>query len=242
MIKKNLDLFSGILQPSTDPEIIDTVLNFNVRDPHNWIVSYSAKELSDDTNFHTFLSFQDSAAGFSFLDIYDSETILPKDAIFTIYNEVHKQQAIALFKFFYYARNVSILQALGAWARQNINPYMFVYSYYVAFVHKDETSDLILPPIYEVFPNYFFYEGIIRKAQIYNQQLQFQSGNKCEYLQLYYISIFDIISSLVIDFFYHASHKCVNLKRRGVRSVGFKFTLSLLVFMMTSMFWIINNN
>ncbi|KAG5889586.1 hypothetical protein JTB14_010218 [Gonioctena quinquepunctata] len=94
---------------------------------------------------------------------------LAKGAIFSIYDQRHLEQAVALFKMFYYAKNFEIFHKTAVWARMNVNEGMFVYCLYVAVVHRADTKGIMLPPIYEVTPHLFFGTDVINKAQYYKQ-------------------------------------------------------------------------
>lgn len=97
---------------------------------------------------------------------------LPKGSIFSITDYQHLQQAIALFKMFYYAKDFDSFYKTAVWARMHVNEGMFVYSFTVAVTHRPDTWGLVLPPIYEILPNYFFNSEFIYKAQYYKQIYQ----------------------------------------------------------------------
>ncbi|KAG5899980.1 hypothetical protein JTB14_034549 [Gonioctena quinquepunctata] len=94
---------------------------------------------------------------------------LAKGAIFSITEERHLPQAVALFKMLYYAKDYETFYKTAVWARVNVNEGLFVYSFYVAVVHRADTKGIMLPPIYEVTPNMFFGADVIQEAQYYKQ-------------------------------------------------------------------------
>lgn len=101
---------------------------------------------------------------------YYREGLLPRGEIFSEFFEPQLKQAIALFKLFYYAKDFDTFYKTAAWARNNVNEGMFLYSLSVAIVHRPDTYRIIMPPIYEIYPYYFFNGEVIQKAQQYKQQ------------------------------------------------------------------------
>lgn len=81
--------------------------------------------------------------------------LLPRGAVFTIFNDRHRQQAVALFDVLYYANNWDSFYKIACWAREYVNEAMFVYVMHVAVMHRADTKHFMLPPIYEIYPNYF---------------------------------------------------------------------------------------
>ncbi|XP_031620301.1 larval serum protein 2-like [Contarinia nasturtii] len=96
--------------------------------------------------------------------------LMPFNELFSIYNEQHRRQAIALFHVFYYAKDWDTFYKTLLWARYNVNPGLFVYSLHVAIVHRTDFAKLQLPAIYEIFPHYFFSFDVIQRAQLMKQQ------------------------------------------------------------------------
>ncbi|XP_017775586.1 PREDICTED: allergen Cr-PI-like [Nicrophorus vespilloides] len=104
-----------------------------------------------------------------FWQFYQEEDFLKQDEIFSVFHPEHLKQAIALFKVFYYAKDFATFYNSAVWARQHVNPGMFVYALSVAVFHCQHTEGIILPPIYEIFPHYFFTSEVITKAKQYKQ-------------------------------------------------------------------------
>ncbi|GJQ73639.1 hypothetical protein Trydic_g13982 [Trypoxylus dichotomus] len=109
-------------------------------------------------------SYQNSQAVREFWDL-NRLGFLPKDDVFSIFNERHRREAISLFKILYYAKDLDTLYRTACWARLFMNGGLFVYSLSVALVHRPDTYMINLPPIYEIYPNYFYNVDVIRKAQ-----------------------------------------------------------------------------
>ncbi|XP_074035941.1 hexamerin 70a-like [Leptinotarsa decemlineata] len=94
---------------------------------------------------------------------------LAKGAIFSIFEVNHLQQAIALSRLLFFAKDYEIFYKTASWARQNVNEGLFVYSLYVAVVHRSDTKEVMLPPLYEITPHLFFSADVINKAKYYKQ-------------------------------------------------------------------------
>jgi hypothetical protein len=82
--------------------------------------------------------------------------LLPRGEVFSVFYEEHLQQAIALYKLFYYAKDFETFYNTAVWARQHVNEGVYLYALSVAIVHRPDTYGIVLPPIYEVYPYYFY--------------------------------------------------------------------------------------
>ncbi|KRT83389.1 hypothetical protein AMK59_4478 [Oryctes borbonicus] len=103
-----------------------------------------------------------------FMKIYH-HTMVPKGHMFSLFDYQHLKQAITLFKMFYYAKDFDTFFNTAVWAREYVNEYLFIYSFTVALIHRPDTFGFVIPPIYDVFPYYFFNSDVIYKAQYYKQ-------------------------------------------------------------------------
>nr|CAI5822899.1 unnamed protein product [Callosobruchus analis] len=88
----------------------------------------------------------------------DFTGLLPIEAVFTPFYESHLEEAIALFRLFFYAKDWDTFYKTLAWARTQVNSQMLIYALYLAVDHRKDCKNLVLPPIYEVNP-YFFAAG-----------------------------------------------------------------------------------
>ncbi|GBP03148.1 Arylphorin subunit A4 [Eumeta japonica] len=79
--------------------------------------------------------------------------------------QTHLKQAYGLFNFFYYAKNFEVFQRNVAFARLHCNEGMFVYALTLAVIHRHDCQGLILPSIYEIFPQYFFNSKFVYEAE-----------------------------------------------------------------------------
>ncbi|XP_017770758.1 PREDICTED: allergen Cr-PI-like [Nicrophorus vespilloides] len=110
-----------------------------------------------------------------FWQYYNEEDFLKQDEIFSVFHPEHLKQAVALFKVFFYAKDFATFYKCAVWARQHVNPGMFVYALSVAVFHCKHTEGIILPPIYEIFPHYFFTSEVITKAKQYKEEMKKKS-------------------------------------------------------------------
>ncbi|CAH0563933.1 unnamed protein product [Brassicogethes aeneus] len=115
------------------------------------------------------LSFGPSKVFDQFWEHYEYNDLLPKGDIFSVFNYDHLQQVKMLFKMFYHASDFTTFHNFAVWCRQNINEGLFLYTISVAIVHRPDTYGIIIPPIYEIYPFYFFDVGVINEAQKYKQ-------------------------------------------------------------------------
>jgi hypothetical protein len=96
--------------------------------------------------------------------------LLPRGQVFSIFYQEQLQQAIALYRLFYYAKDYQTFYNTAVWARQHVNEGVYLYSLSVAIVHRPDTYGIVLPPIYEVYPYYFYNNEVIQQAYRYKQQ------------------------------------------------------------------------
>ncbi|RZC33552.1 Hemocyanin C domain containing protein [Asbolus verrucosus] len=109
--------------------------------------------------------------------------LLPRGEIFSVFYEEHLQQAIALYRVFYYANDYDTFYKAAVWARQHVNEGVYLYALSVAIVHRPDTYGIVLPPIYEVYPHYFYNNEVIQEAYRYKQQYYGQGYGQQEQQQ-----------------------------------------------------------
>ncbi|XP_037927947.1 arylphorin subunit A4-like [Teleopsis dalmanni] len=100
-----------------------------------------------------------------FYEAYKYGALLPKGEFFGAFAKTHHKQAWGLFNFFYYAKDWETFMHNVAWARIHVNEGMFVYALTLAVIHRPDFEGLILPMIYEIFPQYFFNSKFIYEAE-----------------------------------------------------------------------------
>lgn len=95
---------------------------------------------------------------------------MARGEIFSIFYKEQERQAEALFRLFYDAIDYDTFYRTAAWARQNLNEGLFLYAFSVALAFRPDTDKFTVPPIYEIYPNYFFNEDVIQRAYYYKQR------------------------------------------------------------------------
>ncbi|CAD7005954.1 unnamed protein product [Ceratitis capitata] len=100
-----------------------------------------------------------------FYEAYKYGVLLPRGEFFGALVKTHYRQAYGLFNFFYYAKDWETFQQNVAWARIHVNEGMFVYALTLAVIHRDDFKGLMLPTIYEIFPQYFLNSKLIYAAE-----------------------------------------------------------------------------
>lgn len=105
--------------------------------------------------------FQDKKAVEEFLYMYRAG-MLPKYFTFSIFYDNLRVEAIALYKLFFFAKDFETFYKTAAWARVHLNEGVFLYSYYIAVLQRNDCEGFVLPAPYEVYPELF-----TNKAQVY---------------------------------------------------------------------------
>ncbi|XP_018573822.1 hexamerin-like [Anoplophora glabripennis] len=148
--KKVLQLFSHINQPSHHREHVEIAKTFTIGEN---VDHYKKPEVIKE--FVRYLKYKN---------------ILHRGEVFSVFNIEHLEQAIALFKVLYHANDFETFYKTAVWARQHVNEGMFLYATSVAIVHRQDTQGIILPPIHEVYPHYFFNSEVIHEAYRHKQE------------------------------------------------------------------------
>jgi hypothetical protein len=73
-------------------------------------------------------------------------------------------------------RNVDDLVSMCAACRERVNPYLFNYALSVALLHRPDTRNLRIPPLFESFPDKFVDGAIFNKAR--QESEIFPSGSR----------------------------------------------------------------
>lgn len=133
-----------------------------------------AKDYSIEENI---ASYRDPQVVKTFLKYY-REGYLPRGEIFSEFYPHKLKQAKALFELLYEAKDYDTFYKTAVWARNNMNEGLFLYSFSVAVIHRPDTYGIILPPIYELYPYYFFNAEVIEKAQQYKQQYYYRHSHE----------------------------------------------------------------
>lgn len=95
---------------------------------------------------------------------------LPKNHVFSIFYEKQKDEAVALFHLFYYAKDFETFYKTAAFARVYLNEGQFLYAYYIAVIHRTDTFGIVLPAPYELYPEFFLNTDVYDR--VYRAKMQ----------------------------------------------------------------------
>lgn len=154
--KAILDLFQHVHQRDIYTEYKETTDKMHVKEFFTLEYDYKNKFTNVD-------------AVLEFVNLYRLG-MLPRGELFSIMNETHRRQVIALFHLFYYAKDWESFYKAASFARLNINEGMFIYALTVAVMNRKDMVGIVLPAPYEVYPFYFFNYDVVQKAQQYKMQ------------------------------------------------------------------------
>jgi hypothetical protein len=96
--------------------------------------------------------------------------ILGLNEVFSVMDYEHRDEVVALFHVFYYAKDWETFYKTMVWARFHVNEGMFIYALTVAVLHRADMVGIVLPAPYEIYPYYFFNSEVIQRAQNYKMQ------------------------------------------------------------------------
>merc|ERR1712212_1166126 len=124
------------------------------------------KQLAEsfDPEADTSLYSDDGAAVHTLMVEMRDHRILEKEHWFSLFNERHRQEALMLFDIFIHCKSWNRPVSNAAYFRERMNSGEFVYALYVAVIHSELGSHIVLPPLYEVTPHMFTNSEIIQKA------------------------------------------------------------------------------
>lgn len=99
------------------------------------------------------------------LDLIRSNRVLGRNDVYSLTDEVIVRQQFGLHRLLVRCRDIQTLQRLVIYARQNVNPILFVNSLISALQDRLDTQQLIIPAIYEILPKTYNVEGNIRMGE-----------------------------------------------------------------------------
>lgn len=69
--------------------------------------------------------------------------------------------------------------AISVYCRDSMNPFLFIYAFSVAILHRPDTRTLRIPPLFEVFPEKFCDSSIF--ARVKEESNIFSVGSRVKY-------------------------------------------------------------
>ncbi|XP_031829750.1 hexamerin 70c [Nomia melanderi] len=109
--------------------------------------------------------YKDKYAAQKFIWWYKQGSLLSRDAIFSMYNQEQLYEMQQLFELLYSAKDFQTFYKTACWARLNLNNGVFVSAFTVAVMYREDCKYMILPAIYEIYPNLFYSSNVIQDAQ-----------------------------------------------------------------------------
>ncbi|XP_077289151.1 arylphorin subunit alpha-like [Arctopsyche grandis] len=111
---------------------------------------------------------------------------VPKFKLFSLTFDKHRDEAVALFNVFYYAKDFETFYKTACWAREFMNQGVFVYSFTVAVLHREDCHGFVLPAPYEIYPFYFVSSDVLAKANYIKQQGYVQDPKLAEFYGIHF--------------------------------------------------------
>lgn len=90
---------------------------------------------------------------------------LSKDGAFSLFSHVHKEMAGKLIKIFMDQPDANTLLSCAAYCKDRVNVDLFQYSLSVAVQHREDTKNMTLPSILDMFPDKFVDPSAFPKAR-----------------------------------------------------------------------------
>ncbi|KAH8296626.1 hypothetical protein KR054_008999, partial [Drosophila jambulina] len=103
-----------------------------------------------------------------FYNAYNLGKLLPREASYNPLNADHNEQTMGLYNFFYNTRDWYTLWQNICWARMYTNPSMFVQALMQVLIKREDYQALIMPKVYELWPEYFHDAVTLGKARKFN--------------------------------------------------------------------------
>ncbi|XP_011506305.1 PREDICTED: arylphorin subunit alpha-like [Ceratosolen solmsi marchali] len=174
--KKVFDLFMYAQQNAlTDTEYFEIGRNYDV-----------ASNIDRYTN---------REAVIEFLTLYKTGT-LSKDALFTYYNQEHREEMMLFYRLLYFAKDFATFYKTAAWGRIYLNFGLFYTAFSNAVFYRDDTKYISLPAIYEICPNAFFNSKVIydafhakmsRGGHFHGYDVGMKHGESTDSMETYYV-------------------------------------------------------
>ncbi|XP_022823236.1 arylphorin subunit alpha-like [Spodoptera litura] len=95
---------------------------------------------------------------------------LPKYHKFSVFYERMRNEAVAMFYMMYYANDFDTFYKTASWAKIHMNEEQFLYACYIAVVQRGDTTGIILPAPYEIYPQFFFNKEVL--LRMYRTKMQ----------------------------------------------------------------------
>ncbi|XP_046386162.1 phenoloxidase 1-like [Ischnura elegans] len=92
-------------------------------------------------------------------------TQLGRNEFFSLFIPYHREMAGRLIDIFMGMRSYQDFLSASLFCRERVNPYMFVYALSVAILHRNDTKNIRLPPLSEIFPDKYLDARVFSQAR-----------------------------------------------------------------------------
>ncbi|XP_049800112.1 hexamerin-like [Schistocerca nitens] len=135
------------------------------------------KEMASSFKFDEHVGdFKDPEIVNKFVNYYTHGYIKKRGERLPAHYKYDELQVKALVDLLYSAKDFDTFYETAAWAREHVNEALFCYAINVVKLHRDDLFHLALPPFYELYPQLFIGNDIIKEA--WQATLQGKTFNK----------------------------------------------------------------
>ena len=101
----------------------------------------------------------------TWIDTYPTNVgILPKHQLFSVFNKQHMKEATTVYNFLISQPSLKDFAQVANDFKKVLNGGLYLYALSVALVHRADTRDLALPPLWQVNPYSFFHSSDVKSA------------------------------------------------------------------------------
>nr|AAX14950.1 methionine-rich hexamerin-like protein 1 [Romalea microptera] len=99
-----------------------------------------------------------------FMYWYEHGVFLERNKDFSLTFTTHFWQMKQMFRVLHSASDFDTFYKMAVWMRYHMNERMFAYVLYTVLQHREDTQYMMVPPPYEVFPQYFVTSDVMQMA------------------------------------------------------------------------------
>uniref|UniRef100_A0ABD2WJI0 Uncharacterized protein n=1 Tax=Trichogramma kaykai TaxID=54128 RepID=A0ABD2WJI0_9HYME len=94
--------------------------------------------------------------------MYEGNATLGQEAAYSLYE--HRRETVAVYRVLAKAVDFDTFVRASLYMRNRLNPQLFVLAFYLAVIHRHDTRNLRLPPVYELQPHLFYRTDLLQRA------------------------------------------------------------------------------
>ncbi|XP_017139268.1 larval serum protein 1 gamma chain [Drosophila miranda] len=125
--------------------------------------SLGERLVSDKTQY---VVYNDQMA--DFYEAFSRGRLVPREVYYNALYPEHHRQSLGLYYFFYHTRDWITLWQNICWARVHVNPGLFVQALTQVLLKREDYQALVMPKIYELWPESYHHAVTVRSAQNFN--------------------------------------------------------------------------